>query len=261
MFCDNCGEELRVGSRFCSHCGYENKSLKKSVSINRGHEKASRGIESLKIWAASLKKRILHFIDCYCEEWKCIFAKKRTTSKCIIWCSAHIGGALIIICLIAVGIHNQTNNNQRRDNYSKEADNIDWEDSYSIDQKEDVNDEKDPYSELIDEGKEALSEAIDDVRYAKQVLFSSLQGKWMDKNGLFSITFNDDNTLTIKDASGVIGADLFTYTEVDDHTIALKADSDNILANIISLNMDYEVNGKVLTVSIAGMNYELERVK
>jgi len=265
MYCDNCGEELRAGSRFCPHCGYENKALLKSDNSFKEQAFNAMNIGKIKSFFHAVMDRIMHLANWYADGWKSVFAKRKDNKETLIWFVVHGIGALILISLIIICIPHRTRTGSYSASYSEEGIS-DWNASYEnevsyADTQEESNDNQNSFSDMIDEGKDAINDAVEDVKYAKQVLFSSLQGKWMDKNGLFSITFNDDNTLTITDASGVLGADLFTYTEVDNHTISLKAESDNILANIISLNMDYEVDGEVLTVIIAGMTYELERTR
>ncbi|MBP3803484.1 MAG: hypothetical protein J6I76_06225, partial [Oribacterium sp.] len=63
------------------------------------------------------------------------------------------------------------------------------------------------------------------------------------------------------DSTGTFGADAFTYTEVDDDTVRLKVASENFLANMLSIDMDYYVSGETLTVSALGQSFELTRKK
>ena len=58
-----------------------------------------------------------------------------------------------------------------------------------------------------------------------------------------------------------LGADAFTYTEVDDDTVRLKVSTDNSFANMLSIDMDYKVNGEILTVSAMNQSYEPKRKK
>ena len=85
----------------------------------------------------------------------------------------------------------------------------------------------------------------------------SLYGTWTDSSGMISFTFQKDGTIRIGGLSDTLGADLFTYTEVDSNTLQLKADTDNKLLNLISLNLDYKISDGVLTVEIAGNTYQL----
>ena len=50
---------------------------------------------------------------------------------------------------------------------------------------------------------------------------------------------------------------MFTFTEVDGDTLQLKADTGNKLLNLISLNLNYEISGDVMTVEVAGNTYRL----
>ena len=54
-----------------------------------------------------------------------------------------------------------------------------------------------------------------------------------------------------------MAVDAFTFSEVDNDTLQLKAESDNPLIGAIGLNMDYEIEGSSMTVSIAGKELTL----
>ena len=54
-----------------------------------------------------------------------------------------------------------------------------------------------------------------------------------------------------------MSVDAFTFTEVDDDTLQLKANTDNPVAGMLGLNMDYEISGDTRTVTIAGQSYTL----
>lgn len=54
-----------------------------------------------------------------------------------------------------------------------------------------------------------------------------------------------------------MSVDAFTFTEVDDDTLQLKADTDNPIAGMVGLNMDYEIEGDSMTVIIATKSYTL----
>lgn len=85
----------------------------------------------------------------------------------------------------------------------------------------------------------------------------SLYGTWTDESGVISFTFQENGTIRIGGLADTLGADLFTFTEVDDDTLQLKADTGNKLLNLISLNLNYEISGDVMTVEIAGNTYQL----
>lgn len=119
-------------------------------------------------------------------------------------------------------------------------------------------DEKDILMEVMENPEEAqdiMADVVEDALDAFQSI--SLYGTWTDENGVISFTFQENGTIRISGLADTLGADIFTFTEVDNDTLQLKADSDNKLLNLISLNLDYEISGDVMTVDIAGKTYQL----
>ncbi len=110
-------------------------------------------------------------------------------------------------------------------------------------------------AENPEEVQDIVESAVEDAMDTFQHL--SLYGTWTDSSGMISFTFQKDGTIRIGGLSDTLGADLFTYTEVDSNTLQLKADTDNKLLNLISLNLDYKISDGVLTVEIAGNTYQL----
>ena len=110
-------------------------------------------------------------------------------------------------------------------------------------------------TENPEEVQDIVESAVEDAMDTFQHL--SLYGTWTDSSGMISFTFQKDGTIRIGGLSDTLGADLFTYTEVDSNTLQLKADTDNKLLNLISLNLDYKISDGVLTVEIAGNTYQL----
>lgn len=110
-------------------------------------------------------------------------------------------------------------------------------------------------AENPEEVQDIVESAVEDAMDTFQHL--SLYGTWTDSSGMISFTFQKDGTIRIGGLSDTLGADLFTYTEVDSNTLQLKADTDNKLWNLISLNLDYKISDGVLTVEIAGNTYQL----
>lgn len=106
-----------------------------------------------------------------------------------------------------------------------------------------------------EEAKEVIAGAMEDVLDTFQSI--SLYGTWTDESGVISFTFQENGTIRIGGLADTLGADLFTFTEVDGDTLQLKADTGNKLLNLISLNLDYEISGDVMTVEIAGNTYQL----
>ena len=96
-----------------------------------------------------------------------------------------------------------------------------------------------------------VEEALDTVQ------IYSLYGTWTDSYGAISFTFSEDGKLRVSGMSDILSVDAFTFTEVDDDTLQLKADTDNPIAGMVGLNMDYEIEGDSMTVSIAGKQINL----
>ena len=106
-----------------------------------------------------------------------------------------------------------------------------------------------------EEAQEVMAEAVEDVLDTFQSI--SLYGTWTDESGVISFTFQENGTIRIGGLADTLGADLFTFTEIDGDTLQLKADTGNKLLNLISLNLDYEISGDVMTVQIARNTYRL----
>lgn len=86
-----------------------------------------------------------------------------------------------------------------------------------------------------------------------------LYGMWTDSEGVIVFTFQENGKLRISGFSDLLGAELFVFTEVSSGTLQLKADSDNSVLNVISLNLRYTIVDNVMTVNIAGQTYQLIR--
>lgn len=106
-----------------------------------------------------------------------------------------------------------------------------------------------------EEAQKVVAGAVEDALDTFQKI--SLYGTWTDESGVISFTFQENGTIRIGGLADTLGADLFTFTEVDDDTLQLKADTGNKLLNLISLNLNYEISGDVMTVEIAGNTYQL----
>ncbi len=87
----------------------------------------------------------------------------------------------------------------------------------------------------------------------------SLYGTWADSNDVISFTFRENGTIRIGGLTDILGADLFTFVEIDNNTLQLKADTDNKLLNMISLQLNYEISEDVMTIEIAGQTFQLKR--
>lgn len=88
---------------------------------------------------------------------------------------------------------------------------------------------------------------------------AQLYGEWSDESGLLSMTFKEDDTIRIGAGSGFLGADLFTFTEEGGHTLYLKAKTESMLGELLSLQVDYEMRDNEMQVSFLGMEYLLKR--
>ena len=101
---------------------------------------------------------------------------------------------------------------------------------------------------------DAVGNFVEDALDIVQVY--SLYGTWTDSYGAISFTFSEDGKLRVSGLD-TLSVDAFTFTEVDDDTLQLKADTDNPIAGMVGLNMDYEIEGDSMTVSIAGQQISL----
>ena len=106
----------------------------------------------------------------------------------------------------------------------------------------------------FEEVEDAVESFVEDAVDTVQVY--SLYGIWTDSYGAISFTFSEDGTLRVSGLDA-LSVDAFTFTEVDDDTLQLKANTDNQLAGMLGLNMDYEISGDTMTVTIAGQSYTL----
>lgn len=100
-----------------------------------------------------------------------------------------------------------------------------------------------------------VEDFVEDALDTVQII--SLYGTWTDSYGTVSFTFQEDGKIRISGLEDTLAVDVFTFTEVDDDTLQLKAESDNPILGVISLNMDYEISGDTLTVTIAGKSLKL----
>lgn len=103
--------------------------------------------------------------------------------------------------------------------------------------------------------EEAVENWVEDALDTVQVY--SLYGTWTDSYGAISFTFSEDGKLRVSGLEDTLSVDAFTFSEVDDDTLQLKAESDNPIIGVVGLNMDYEIEGDTMTVSIAGKELKL----
>lgn len=85
-----------------------------------------------------------------------------------------------------------------------------------------------------------------------------LYGEWADENGLLSLTITEDGKIRVGAGEGILGADVFTYTEVDNNTLNMKVNAAGVI-DLVSLQLDYELLGDDLTVDLFGTTYLMKR--
>lgn len=83
-----------------------------------------------------------------------------------------------------------------------------------------------------------------------------LYGTWTEEQGRLAFTLAQDGSVRVSEGSGLIGADLLNFTEVDNDTLRLKAEGSGIL-QLISPEMDYMLFGDMLTITLAGNEFKL----
>lgn len=89
----------------------------------------------------------------------------------------------------------------------------------------------------------------------------SLYGTWTDRDGIISFTFSEDGKLRISGMEDTLSVNLFTFSELDNGILQLKADTDNSILGMVSLNMNYKIEGDSMTVSILSQELELTKKK
>lgn len=111
----------------------------------------------------------------------------------------------------------------------------------------------------LEHAEEALKDWAEDALDVVQVY--SLYGTWTDSSGAISFTFSKDGKLRVSGLEDTLSVDAFTFSEVDNDTLQLKAESDNPIVSAFGLNMDYEIEGDSMTVTIAGKELKLVKRK
>lgn len=103
----------------------------------------------------------------------------------------------------------------------------------------------------------ALPDADINITHSVKDLYGKWEYRDSDGNEVFSITFQDNGYVRISDGMGIIGVDLLTFTELDNNTLLLKADTVDYWGDLLSLNLPYELYGRYLYISIYGQELEL----
>ena len=249
MFCNKCGTKVKDGSRFCPVCGNEisGRSMPDSGAVrNNGQIFQGNGN-----WYTVNWKRIGD------GQWSGEALKHH-----LAWIGMHL--AIIFVFILTVKGIAFMKNSHVTAILDKPSNTADGADDTASDENDTAGDSTtvadDPVST---DDQETLSDfmytATETVNYYTKVAFDSLEGTWTDANRTFTLTIGQDGSVRIAEPTGTLGADVFTWSEVDDDTIRLKADSDNFLASFLSIDMDYKVSGEVLTVELMDMSYDLMR--
>lgn len=113
----------------------------------------------------------------------------------------------------------------------------------------------DPEGSGAEDVQEALEDWAEDALDAVQAY--SLYGTWTDSSGIISFTFSKDGELRVSGLEDTLSVDVFSFSEVDNDTLQLKAESDNPIIGAVGLNLDYEIEGASMTVTIAGKELKL----
>ncbi len=113
-------------------------------------------------------------------------------------------------------------------------------------------DESDASGNIIED---IVDDAIDEMQR------ESLYGTWSDSTGTISFTFYENGKMRISGLGTTLGVDVFTFSEVDGDTLQLKADSNNALLEVVSVQLDYDIAGDTMTINIADMQYTLVKEK
>lgn len=85
-----------------------------------------------------------------------------------------------------------------------------------------------------------------------------LYGEWSDENGLLSLTIMENGNIRVSAGEGILGAELLAYTEVDNNTLNMKVNAAGVI-DLVSIQMDYELLGDELTLSLFGTTYSMKR--
>lgn len=289
-FCPSCGNRLGNRGREnknqndSSFSGIDVETVKmraKDVTNSAAEtfldikDKSAEKLEELHVSEAADKaaQKTKGVFEWYIYNWSRVF---RTAWKGIefkhhmIWFGSHLVVLLFVVVVIGIGtgnsraaqteqyVENTVDSGQNDDNGLVES----ISETVSQVQGDDAKEETEDKSEeegLFDVAREKANDIGNEIDYATKVLFSSLYGTWTNSSGTFTLTIGKDGTVKIADSTGTFGADAFTYTEVDDDTVRLKVASENFLANMLSIDMDYYVSGETLTISALGNSYELTR--
>ena len=90
---------------------------------------------------------------------------------------------------------------------------------------------------------------------------TDLYGTWITADGTFALTLRNDGKVRVADASNLLGVDVLSYREIDEDTLGLKAEGNNMLLNMVEIAMDYQLLGDELTVEFLEYQFQLIKEK
>lgn len=276
MFCNKCGTQLADSAVFCNQCGNALKPSVKSVrqTIQPAPVAHKKQKKTPVLPLVLLSLIILIVICAVCLKKPTLYGTWADAERMIAFSFEEDGSLRVAGGNNVLGADLFQYTDDKEDNLTLQAENIlgvplTLSMHYEL-SKETLEitvlgqhftlyrTEKDILQEIVENPEEAqniVEGALEDALDTFQHL--SLCGVWTDTSGVISFTFQKNGKLRIAGLSDMLGADLFTYIEVDNDTLQLKAESDNALLNLISLNLDYEISEDVMTVDIAGQTYQL----
>lgn len=107
-----------------------------------------------------------------------------------------------------------------------------------------------------EEEKNVVERLIEEIKGEEE---PSYYGTWTETHGVISFTFSRDGKLRISGMEELLSVDVFTYREIDENTLQLRADMKQELLDEVGLNLDYGIEGDIMRVTIVGQEFELYR--
>ena len=102
---------------------------------------------------------------------------------------------------------------------------------------------------------------LSEFSYSIAHTIEDLYGTWVDENGFLSLQFLENGDVRIADSTGLIGVELMIYSKFDANTLTFKAKADGRLVNLLSFNVDYELLGKNMQITVLGQTFEMVKTE
>ncbi len=99
--------------------------------------------------------------------------------------------------------------------------------------------------------------SVPNVEWNVSHTIEDLYGTWTCQDLPITFTFQENGYVRISDDQGLLGLDLLTFSELDDNTLLLKAETANAWGDLVTIEMPYEIFGRQLKVSILGKDLML----